>query len=292
MWLIYHNVACIQFPVILGVATHIGGTINIKRSLFHMNRTIDLHNGQQMNVRLLCDDMGTRDSLKRFLNDLFGRLDIGFAQTRLMTTTICKKRTPCPLSQLENIITEAKTCFEFKIFVYQFGQRQKYEDYMRRYGPCVVKNQRNEWDVTINLKRQNYGVVMCQRRRYAGWYIIYICLCVCWWCAIYIQLICVLVSHVVKGMKLLIHSCLCTEINGNRMIGSSQTTINDQESIKRLPSKFMKEKWDFAAFDGTEIHSVKCYFSTSHDVKGCGIACQDSFANNERLRLIKGYGCE
>ena len=99
-----------------------------------------------------------------------------------------------------------------------------------------------------------------------------------------------LVSHVGKGMKLKIHSCLCTEINGNRQIGSSKTTIKDQEAIKRLPSTFMKEKWDFAAFHGTEIHSVKCYFSTCHDVKGCNIECQDSFSNNEKLRLTKGYG--
>ena len=97
-------------------------------------------------------------------------------------------------------------------------------------------------------------------------------------------------SHVVTGMKLTMHSCLCTEINGKHKIGSSQTTINKQESIKRLPSALMKDKWDFASHDGTEMHSVKCYFSTCHDVKRCNIQCGDSFANNERLRLSKGHG--
>ena len=152
------------------MATHIGGTIDIERSRFHMNRTIDLHNGQKINVRLLCDNIWSRDALKRFLNDRFKRLSIGFVETTLTAYTICKKRTTCPLSQLENIITEAKGRFNFKIFVCQFGQRQKYEDYKRRYGPCVVNNQLNKWDVTINLKRLDYdnGIVMCQRRRYAG----------------------------------------------------------------------------------------------------------------------------
>ena len=150
------------------MAIHIGGTIDIKRNWFDTQRTIDLHNGHRVNLRLLCVNVMIRDALKRHLNDQFERLGIGFIGTRLNVTTICRKQTACPLPQLKGVLTAAKIRHDFKIFVCQFGQRQDYEDYRRLYGPCVVKNQLNQWDVTINLKRLDDGIVMCQRRRYAG----------------------------------------------------------------------------------------------------------------------------
>ena len=150
------------------MVTYIGGTVDIKRNWSTMHRTIDLHNGQNINVRLLCADVWVRDALKRHLDDAFKRLTIGFVKSKLEVTTICGDRTTCSISQIEDVLTEAKHHHDFQIFVYQFGQRLNYEDYKRRCGPCVVKNPLNEWDVTINLKRVKYGIVMCQRRRYAG----------------------------------------------------------------------------------------------------------------------------